>query len=111
MARGRPWTKEEDRELRRIASRNQSESLLRRNPFLADVPPPVHTSYLRAFAERQERSYAAVRQRASRLGIRNTLEPKPAHPIVTGGTGGNALGGFLPGRKELKAFVQAHSRP
>ena len=64
-----------------------------------------HTSYLRAFAERQERSYAAVRQRASRLGIRNTLEPKPAHPIVTGGTGGNALGGFLPGRKELKAFV------
>ena len=107
MARGRPWTKEEDGELRRIARRNKGKSLVRRNPYLTDVPTPLHPPYLLDFAERHGRTYAAVRQRVSRLGIRNTLEPQRPDSIVTRG---NPLGGFLPTRRELKAFVQGAKR-
>ena len=110
MARGRPWTTEEDRELRRIARRNKGESLVRRNPFLTDVRTPLHPPYLLDFAERHGRTYAAVRQRASRLGIRNTLEPQRPDPIVTAVSRGKQLGGFLPTREELKAFIKGAKR-
>ena len=107
MARGRPWTKQEDAQLRRIARLNKDESLVRRNPCLTGVRTPLHPPYLLAFAELHGRTYAAVRQRASRLGIRNTLEPQRPDPIVTRG---KPIGGFLPTRRELIAFVRGAKR-
>ena len=74
MARGRPWTKAEDRELRRIAKSNRNYGILshetRRNdprPFAADK----YAAGLLNLAQRLGRTYAAVRKRASRLGIRS----------------------------------------
>ena len=88
MARGRPWTEEEDGELRHIAKLNRTKGLRRRQVLfklqLQNVP--AYAARLRAFAKRHDRSYAAVRQRASRLGLRSTpttvRTPPKVRPIV-----------------------------
>ena len=72
MARGRPWTKKEDRELRRIARITRDHGIHSLDPH----PPGPRTAEhylgrLRSFAKRHDRTYAAVRKRASRLGIRS----------------------------------------
>ena len=75
MARGRPWTKAEDKELRLYARNVKRLGILSydvtrsypRRPLTAES----YRAGLRAFAERYDRTYAAVRKRASRLGIRS----------------------------------------
>ena len=74
MARGRPWTKAEDTELRRFAKRNREYGIFAHETRRTDPRPFAADKYaaaLRRFAERWGRTYAAVRKRASRLGIRS----------------------------------------
>ena len=69
MARGRPWTKEDDAALRRVVAFNRKWGAT--IPLvLSELAPGHHTTRLRAFALQLGRSYAAVRKRASRLGLR-----------------------------------------
>ena len=74
MARGRPWTKAEDRELRQAAKSNRNYGILTHETKRTDPRPFTAEKYrasLRCFAERWGRTYAAVRKRASRLEIRS----------------------------------------
>ena len=73
MASGRPWTKQEDRDLRLISEITRAFGI----HALVPQPPGPRTAEhyiarLRAFAEHHGRTYAAVRKRASRLGFRST---------------------------------------
>ena len=72
MARGRPWTKQEDGELRRLAGITRDLGI---QSFDPKPPGPRSAEHylarLRAFAERYGRTYAAARKRASRLGFRS----------------------------------------
>ena len=74
MARGRPWTNAEDRELRRYAKRTREYGILAMETKRTDprpFPAEKYDAALRGFAERFGRTYAAVRKRASRLGVRS----------------------------------------
>ena len=72
MARGRPWTTQEDGELRRLAGITRDHGIQSYDP---QPPGPRSAEHyiarLRAFAGRHGRTYAAVRKRASRLGFRS----------------------------------------
>ena len=62
-------TKQEDAELRRVVAANRRFGVSIA-PAFRDIAP--FTCRLRAFAHSHGRTYAAVRQRASRLGLRSS---------------------------------------
>ena len=68
MARGRPWTEAEDYKLWGVVNDNRRFGPV--PPVIASLHDGNHTSRLHAFAHQIGRSYAAVRKRASRIGLR-----------------------------------------
>ena len=82
VARGRLWTKAEDVALRRCAKHNREYGILAMETKRTDprpFPAEKYDAALRRLAEHFGRTYAAVRKRASRLGVLW----RPAHITLT----------------------------